>query len=58
MTLIERLTALSGFGEQKVRTSAVLVGKQLGFQPQGWRAATSSFAKEGWDTSGGRPSPA
>jgi uncharacterized HhH-GPD family protein len=46
-TLIKRLTALPGFGEQKARIFAALLGKQLGVQPDGWRAATAPFGKEG-----------
>jgi uncharacterized HhH-GPD family protein len=46
-TLIERLTALPGFGEQKARIFAALLGKQLGVQPEGWRDATAPFGKEG-----------
>jgi uncharacterized HhH-GPD family protein len=46
-TLIARLTALPGFGEQKARIFAALLGKQLGVQPTGWREATSPFGKEG-----------
>jgi uncharacterized HhH-GPD family protein len=46
-TLIERLTALPGFGEQKARIFAALLGKQLGVQPDGWRAATSPFGEAG-----------
>jgi uncharacterized HhH-GPD family protein len=42
-TLIERLTALPGFGEQKARIFAALLGKQLGVQPEGWRDATAPF---------------
>ena len=46
-TLIERLTALPGFGKQKARIFAALLGKQLGVQPEGWRAATSPFGEPG-----------
>src|ERR1700691_5416545 len=46
-TLIARLTALPGFGEQKARIFAALLGKQLGIQPEGWRQATAPFGKEG-----------
>jgi uncharacterized HhH-GPD family protein len=46
-TLIKRLTALPGFGEQKARIFAALLGKQLGVQPKGWREATAPFGKEG-----------
>ncbi len=44
--LITRLTALPGFGAQKARIFAALLGKQLGVQPEGWRAATAPFGKE------------
>jgi uncharacterized HhH-GPD family protein len=46
-TLITRLTALPGFGEQKARIFAALLGKQLGIQPTGWRTATKPFGEEG-----------
>jgi uncharacterized HhH-GPD family protein len=42
-----RLTALPGFGKQKARIFAALLGKQLGVQPEGWRAATSPFGEAG-----------
>jgi uncharacterized HhH-GPD family protein len=45
--LIKRLTALPGFGAQKARIFAALLGKQLGVQPDGWRAATAPFGEEG-----------
>ncbi len=44
--LIKRLTALPGFGAQKARIFAALLGKQLGVQPEGWRAATKPFGDE------------
>jgi uncharacterized HhH-GPD family protein len=46
-TLIARLTSLPGFGEQKARIFAALLGKQLGVQPDGWRQATSPFGEAG-----------
>jgi uncharacterized HhH-GPD family protein len=45
--LIQRLTALPGFGEQKARIFAALLGKQLGIQPTGWRAATAPYGEAG-----------
>jgi uncharacterized HhH-GPD family protein len=45
-TLIRRLNALPGFGDQKSRIFAALLGKQLGVQPDGWRAATAPFGEE------------
>jgi uncharacterized HhH-GPD family protein len=44
--LIKRLTTLPGFGAQKARIFAALLGKQLGVQPEGWRAATKPFGDE------------
>jgi uncharacterized HhH-GPD family protein len=45
--LVKRLTAVPGFGEQKARIFAALLGKQLGIQPEGWRAAVFPFGEEG-----------
>jgi uncharacterized HhH-GPD family protein len=45
--LISRLTALPGFGAQKARIFAALLGKQLGVQPEGWQAATKPFGEPG-----------
>ena len=33
--------------QQKARIFAALLGKQLGVQPEGWRAATKPFGEEG-----------
>lgn len=46
-TLVKRLTALPGFGVQKARIFAALLGKQLGIQPEGWRGASSPFGEDG-----------
>ena len=46
-TLTSRLRALPGFGEQKAKIFAALLGKQLGIQPTGWREATKPFGAEG-----------
>jgi uncharacterized HhH-GPD family protein len=46
-SLMKRLTSLPGFGEQKARIFAALLGKQLGVQPEGWRAATKPFGEAG-----------
>ena len=46
-TLLGRLKALPGFGDQKARIFAALLGKQLGFQPVGWREAIGPYAEEG-----------
>ena len=45
--LITRLRALPGFGEQKAKIFAALVGKQLGVQPEGWQAASAPFGQAG-----------
>ena len=46
-TCIGRLRALPGFGEQKARIFAALLGKQLGVQPEGWQRVTKPFGKPG-----------
>ena len=38
---------MPGFGDQKARIFAALLGKQLGFQPVGWREAIGPYAEEG-----------
>jgi uncharacterized HhH-GPD family protein len=45
--LLERLRTLPGFGEQKAKIFAALLGKQLGVCPEGWRKATTPYGKEG-----------
>ena len=45
--LLKRVAALPGFGAQKARIFAALLGKQHGVQPEGWRAATSPFGEAG-----------
>ena len=45
--LVARLRALPGFGEQKARIFAALVGKQLGVAPEGWREAAGAYGDEG-----------
>ena len=39
--------ALPGFGEQKAKIFAALLGKQLGVRPEGWREATAPYGAEG-----------
>ena len=46
-TLIKRLTSLPGFGEQKAKIFAALLGKQLGIEPDGWRKASTPFGERG-----------
>jgi uncharacterized HhH-GPD family protein len=45
--LVARLRTLPGFGEQKSKIFAALLGKQLGVQPEGWRAASKPFGEDG-----------
>ena len=45
--LVARLRSLPGFGEQKARIFAALLGKQLGVRPDGWREAIGPYAEEG-----------
>ncbi len=45
--LLARLTALPGFGQQKARIFAALLGKQLDVQPSGWAAAIGPYAEAG-----------
>jgi len=45
--LVARLHALPGFGEQKAKIFAALLGKQLGVHPDGWKDATSPYGEDG-----------
>lgn len=45
--LVSRLAALPGFGTQKAQIFTALLGKQLGVQPSGWRAAAGSYGQDG-----------
>lgn len=45
--LLRRLKNLPGFGDQKARIFAALLGKQLGVTPDGWREAIGPYADEG-----------
>lgn len=45
--IVRRLKALPGFGDQKARIFAALLGKQLGVRPEGWREAIGPYAEEG-----------
>jgi uncharacterized HhH-GPD family protein len=38
---------LPGFGEQKARIFAALLGKQLGVRPEGWQEACGAYAEPG-----------
>ncbi len=45
--LVDRLSALPGFGAQKSKIFAALLGKQLGVRPRGWREATAPYGGAG-----------
>ncbi len=45
--LLSRVRALPGFGPQKAAIFVALLGKQLGVQPDGWRAAAGDYAQAG-----------
>ncbi|QIM16747.1 Fe-S cluster assembly protein HesB [Leucobacter insecticola] len=46
-TVLKRLRALPGFGEQKARIFLALLGKQRGFAGAGWREAAEPYGEEG-----------
>lgn len=46
-TVLRRLKALPGFGEQKAKIFLALLGKQYGFDGAGWRDAAGSYGDEG-----------
>lgn len=46
-TVLGRLKALPGYGDQKARIFLALLGKQLGVQPTGWRAAAGDYGQDG-----------
>jgi uncharacterized HhH-GPD family protein len=46
-TVLKRLKALPGFGEQKAKIFLALLGKQCGFDGAGWREASSPYGEEG-----------
>lgn len=46
-TVLQRLKALPGFGEQKAKIFLALLGKQYGFTGTGWREAAGAYGEEG-----------
>lgn len=46
-TVLSRLKALPGFGDQKARIFLALLGKQRGVTPAGWREAAGAYGEEG-----------
>lgn len=45
--IVKRLKDLPGFGDQKARIFAALLGKQLDVRPDGWREAIGPYAEDG-----------
>jgi uncharacterized HhH-GPD family protein len=45
--LLQRVSALPGFGALKAQIFVALLGKQLGVRPEGWREAAGEFGAEG-----------
>jgi uncharacterized HhH-GPD family protein len=46
-TLLRRVRALPGFGEQKSKIFLALLGKQYGVTPPGWREAAGAYGEDG-----------
>jgi len=46
-TVLKRLKALPGYGEMKAKIFLALLGKQCGFDGEGWRAASAPYGDEG-----------
>lgn len=46
-TVLKRLKALPGFGDQKARIFLALLGKQLGFSGEGWESAAGAYGEPG-----------
>lgn len=44
--LARRLRALPGFGDEKTRIFIAVLGKRMGVQPPGWRAAANPFGDD------------
>ncbi|WP_127819075.1 HhH-GPD-type base excision DNA repair protein [Microbacterium sp. CPCC 204701] len=45
-TVLKRLKALPGFGEQKAKIFLALLGKQYGFTGDGWREASAPYGED------------
>lgn len=45
--LLDHITALPGFGEQKARIFVALLGKQLGIRPPGWEKVAAPYGATG-----------
>ena len=44
--LYARLRGLPGFGDEKSRIFVAVLGKRMGVQPEGWRAAAGKFGDD------------
>ena len=47
VTVLKRLKALPGFGEQKAKIFLALLGKQYGYTGAGWREASAPYGEDG-----------
>ena len=47
-TLMKRLTALPGFGEQKAKIFVALLAKQLDVKPRGWTTVVGDYGRSGY----------
>jgi uncharacterized HhH-GPD family protein len=45
--LLDRLTALPGYGMQKAQIFLALLGKQRGVRPEDWRAVAGTYGEDG-----------
>jgi uncharacterized HhH-GPD family protein len=45
--LVRRISRLPGFGEQKAKIFAALLGKQFAVHPDGWRQAAGAYGEQG-----------
>lgn len=46
-TVLKRLKALPGFGDQKAKIFLALLGKQYGYTGAGWREASAPYGEQG-----------
>jgi uncharacterized HhH-GPD family protein len=46
-TVLKRLKALPGFGDQKAKIFLALLGKQYGYTGAGWREASAPYGEDG-----------
>jgi uncharacterized HhH-GPD family protein len=46
--LLKRIKELPGYGDQTAKILVALLGKQLGVQPAGWKAAAGDYALKGY----------